>query len=223
MKSRGFTLVELLVALFVMAVMAAMAWQGVDAMARTRTAGQARMEQALRLDTVMTQWEQDFAALHDVDGEVSFGFDGAVMHLTRRAHDANGVRLVIWKLRNGELQRWVGPAVTQMAALQEQWMRSLQFVGTEPGHMTVLKGVASIQLHCYRNNAWSNCQSSADVDTGKGPPGQPPSTPGGPPQPPAPRKLLPTGVRLVLSFTGDPLQGSLTRDVMLPAQQVTVP
>ena len=75
MKARGFTLVEVLVALFIMAVMAGLAWRGIDGMARARDAGQQRMEQALRLDTVMTHWEQDIAALQDVGGDLSFRFD----------------------------------------------------------------------------------------------------------------------------------------------------
>lgn len=219
-QARGFTLVELLVALFIMAMMAAMAWQGVDSMTRTRDAGQQRMEQTLRLDTVMTQWEQDFAALHDVGGDLSFGFDGAAVRLTRRADDG-GVRLVVWQLRNGELQRWAGPAVTRVGELQEQWMRSLQFVGTEPGQLRALQGVASLQLYCYRNNAWSNCQSTGDVSVTPGAGGRPPAeaapgTPGGPQQ------LLPSGVRLTLGFAGPVLQGTLTRDVMLPPQQQPV-
>ena len=38
-RARGFTLVEVLVALAIMALLATMAWQGVDAMARTRESG----------------------------------------------------------------------------------------------------------------------------------------------------------------------------------------
>jgi general secretion pathway protein J len=211
MKPRGFTLVEVLVALFVMAVMAAMAWQGVDAIARTRDAGQQRMEDTLRLDTVVTQWEQDFNALHDVGGDLSFRFDGAAVRLTRRAEEG-GVRLVVWQLRNGELLRWAGPGVTRVGELQEQWMRSQQFLGNEPGQLRMLRGVTAMQLYCYRNNAWSNCQSTGDVARP-----QPPAAPGTAPQP-RQGEILPSGVRLVLGFSGTPLQGALTRDDMLPPQ-----
>ena len=38
MAQRGFTLVEVLVALLIMAVMATMAWQGVDGIVRARSA-----------------------------------------------------------------------------------------------------------------------------------------------------------------------------------------
>ena len=57
----GFTLVEVLVAMVVMAIMAGMAWQGVDGIVRTRSASQARLEQTLRLNTVIAQWDRDLA------------------------------------------------------------------------------------------------------------------------------------------------------------------
>ena len=44
----GFTLVEVLVALALMAVLAGMAWQGLDGISRARTASQQRVEQTLR-------------------------------------------------------------------------------------------------------------------------------------------------------------------------------
>ena len=210
-NERGFTLVELLVALFVMAVMAAMAWQGVDGMARTREAGQQRMEQTLRLDTVMTQWEQDVAAVHDIGGsEMSFRFDGSALRLVRRTEDGAGLRLVVWQLRDGRLLRWAGPTVTRLRDLQEQWMRSLQFLGTEPGQLRALEGVASLQMYCYWN-AWSNCQSTGDVAQ-TGPDGAARN-----------QQALPAGVRMTIAFTGPVLTGTLTRDLMLPPQPPAAP
>ena len=49
---RGFTLVEVLVALVVMATMAAMAWRGIDALVRSREIAQVRLAQTARLQTV---------------------------------------------------------------------------------------------------------------------------------------------------------------------------
>ena len=58
----GFTLVEVLVALLIMAVIAGMGWQGVSAMARSREIGSATSERVLRLSALVGQWEQDLAA-----------------------------------------------------------------------------------------------------------------------------------------------------------------
>ena len=58
-RARGFTLVELLVALFAMALLSAMAWQGLESVLKAREASRGAVEQAGRLATVLTQWEQD--------------------------------------------------------------------------------------------------------------------------------------------------------------------
>lgn len=204
-KHRGFTLIEVLVALFVMALLAAMAWRGVDGISRTRTAGQERMELTLRLDTVLMQWEQDLTALHDSVAVPPLAFNGATLRLTRRTE--GGVQLVVWSLREGEWLRWAGPSITRAGELQDQWVRSQQFLGTEARQLHALKGVSGWQLYCFRGSTWSNCQSSGDVVQA---PGKGASAPQ--------RQQLPTGVRLVLSFSGSPLQGSLTRDIVLTPQ-----
>ena len=62
---RGFTLVEVLVALLIMGVIAAMAWQGVDGMVRSRDISAARLDQQLRLQSVIAQWEADLDQVQD--------------------------------------------------------------------------------------------------------------------------------------------------------------
>lgn len=209
---RGFTLVEVLVAMTVMALMAVMAWQGVDGIVRSRNASQVRLEQTLRLNTVMAQWEQDLASIQDNPSvPQAIACDGASVRLTRRTPD--GLQIVAWSLRpddsGGAWVRWAGPAVTTVGALQDSWLRSLQLQGGEPGSLKTLTGVQGWQVYFYRNNGWSNCQSSGDVVQGT--PG-PPGTPGLP----APRTQLPDGVRMVMSFVpGNGLNGDLTRDTLV--------
>jgi general secretion pathway protein J len=209
---RGFTLVEVLVAMTVMALMAVMAWQGVDGIVRSRNASQVRLEQTLRLNTVMAQWEQDLASIQDnPSAPQAIACDGASVRLTRRTPD--GLQIVAWSLRpddsGGAWVRWAGPAVTTVGALQDSWLRSLQLQGGEPGSLKTLTGVQGWQVYFYRNNGWSNCQSSGDVVQGT------PGTPGTPGLP-APRTQLPDGVRMVMSFVpGNGLNGDLTRDTLV--------
>ena len=87
----GFTLVEVLVAMVVMAIMAVMAWQGVDGIVRTRDASQARLEQTLRLNTVMAQWEQDLASMQvSLVVPYTVACDGASVRFVRRTPDGSG-------------------------------------------------------------------------------------------------------------------------------------
>jgi general secretion pathway protein J len=203
MRTRGFTLVEVLVALMVMALLAVMAWQGVDGIMRTRQRSQTRLDQVLRMNTVLAQWEQDLLSVQDTRSVPALNFDGATLRLTRQT--PTGVQIVAWSLRNGAWWRWAGPAVTTAHELQDQWLVSQQLLGSEPGQLRVLEGLAAVQLYFYRVNGWANAQSSGDVA---------PSEVAA--SAPAARETLPTGVRLVLSFAeGGSLSGQLTRDIQL--------
>jgi general secretion pathway protein J len=218
---RGFTLVEVLVALLVMAVMATMAWQGVDGIVRARSASEGKVDRLLRLNTVLAQWEQDLAAIEDTDIVPPLTFDGSTLRLTRRG-DA-GVQLVAWSLRDGSWLRWPGPQVRTTHELQDAWLRSLQLNGSEPQQLRALQGVAQWQVYFFRGNAWSNAQSSADVDQVRVP-APPASGAGGAAGAggavaAAPRTVLPSGVRVVLDFAdGSGFNGGLTRDIRLGPQ-----
>jgi general secretion pathway protein J len=213
----GFTLVEVLVAMMIMAILAVMAWQGVDGIVRTRDASQVRLEQTLRLNTVLAQWEHDLSALQHSGAVDAFDFDGATVRLTRRAE--RGLQVVTWSLLpaaegvagGGTLLRWAGAPATSVSELQQTWMRTLQFQGVEPGQLPTLKGVAQWQLQCaYSSGAgqgaanWANCQSSANVA---------PPAPGASVPASVQRRALPDIVRLIIDFSGGDLNGTLTRDV----------
>jgi len=202
----GFTLVEVLVALSLMAVLAGMAWQGLDGISRARTASQGSVEQTLRLNTVLAQWEQDLQSVFDTNLVPALAFDGATLRLVRRQPD--GLQVVAWSLREQRWLRWTGPIVTRPAALQESWLVSQQLLGNEAAQLRMQEGLASWQVYFYRGNAWSNAQSSAGAAT--------PAA--GASAPIAARTPLPTGVRVVLGFEGGGLAGNLTRDVLLAPQ-----
>jgi general secretion pathway protein J len=229
--AQGFTLVEVLVALTVMAVLAGMAWQGIDAMARTREASQTAVDRTLRLGSVLAQWEADLQALSATAVVPALQFDGQGLRLTREA--AGGVRVVVWSLRpaggQGLWQRWQGPTVTDVTSLREQWLQSQQLLGNEPGTITMLDGALSLQVYFHRDNAWTNAQSSGDLataqpaeggtnaSTGAGSAsgsGVNAGTGGGASAATPAQEKLPNAVRLVLNLA----PGALTRDILLGPQ-----
>jgi len=199
MRSRGFTLVEVLVALLIMSIMAAMGWQGIDGMIRARDASQGAAEGTLRMTTVVAQWERDLGSLFESPAAPAIAFDGATLRLVRES--PNGAQVVAWSLREGVWRRWVSPAVLRAADLQQAWLRSQQLLGNEEDQVQLLDGATDWQIYFFRGNAWSNAQSSADL--------APPQAASAPQ-----RAVLPNGVRLVLNL-GD---RRLTRDVMLGPQ-----
>jgi general secretion pathway protein J len=208
-RTRGFTLIEVLVAMTIMAIVAIMSWQGVDGIVRARTASQLRLEQVLRVSSVLAQWEQDLDSAQDSGVLPSaMAFDGASMRVTRRV--PGGLQMVVWSLRGGTWLRWAGPVVTTAAELQQNWMSSQQFLGSEVGQLRTLTNLTDWQVYYYRGNAWTNAQSSADPTQ---------ATPGQPPPPSGITTPLPQGVRLVLSFgEGSGFSGNVTRDVTIGPQ-----
>ncbi|MEO5880865.1 MAG: prepilin-type N-terminal cleavage/methylation domain-containing protein [Caldimonas sp.] len=201
-RQPGFTLIEVLVAMVIMAIMSLMAWQGVDGIVRARDSNQVRLEQTLRLETVISQWEQDLASLQQTTAVPALTCDGQTVRITRRAE--GGMQVVAWSLRpdssSAMWQRWAGPAVTTTTALQEMWFRTQQFQGSETGQLKALSGLDQWQVYFFQGNAWANCQSSGDVAAASG----------------VQRQVLPSGVRLVLVFApGSGLRGSLVRDTLL--------
>jgi general secretion pathway protein J len=151
---------------------------------------------------VIAQWEQDLAAIQATTAVPALTCDGQNVRIVRRAE--GGLQVVAWALRpdstNSMWQRWASQPVTTTNGLQENWMRTTQFQGSEPGQLRTLGGLEQWQVYFFRNNAWSNCQSTGDVASAGG--AAPPTL------------ALPLGVRIVLSFApGSGLNGSLVRDV----------
>ena len=210
----GFTLVEVLVALVIMATMAVMAWRGIDALLKSRDIAQGHLDQTMRLQTVVAQWELDLRALQDSQVTAPLSFDGASLRLTRQ--QPLGMQVVVWSVRGGRMLRWEGPVVQTVAALTESVERSQQLLGEEATQLKALEGVAGWQLFYYRGNGWSNAQSSDDVATEAAPPASAASGAVGPAKM---RAVQPTGVRMVLQFgKGSGFNGPLTREIVLGPQ-----
>ena len=214
----GFTLVEVLVALLAMAILASLSWQGLDGIMRARDATRDALDRTVRLATVVTQWEQDLQALFDTAVVPALAFDGQTLRLTRRV-DA-GVALVAWSVRGGVWQRWAGPVFTRGGELQQGWLRSFQLLGNEPGHLQLADAASEWQIYFHRGGAWTNAQSSGDLQQPLAPAAAASAADGedggdsgggGTAVPTVPREVLPDAVRLVITLDGR----TLTRDIAL--------
>lgn len=184
--ARGFTLVEVLVALVIMAVLAGLAWRGLDGIVRSRDIGSDVLDRSLRINAVVTQWEQDLMAVQETGAVPPISFDGQSLRLTRRVE--GGVALVVWSVRGGTWQRWVAPVSTRALELGEYWLRSQQLLGNEPGQQNLAEA-SDWQVYFFRGNAWTNAQSTGDfqqVDMNRFLPPPSAAPPASPPPAPAP-------------------------------------
>jgi general secretion pathway protein J len=220
---RGFTLVELLVALFAMALLAIMSWRGLDGMTRAQAQTEARADEVLSLQVGLAQWAADLDALMELPPAKALDWNGRVLRMTRRGTGsvADGVLVVAWTRRvvngNGTWLRWQSPQVTTRGQLDEQWLRAdtwSQSPGDEERRREVaVTPLAEWQLFYFRENAWTNPQSS-DASSVR-PVGT--QVPGAPALPLPAAPVLPDGVRLVLTLPpGQAISGTLTRDWVRP-------
>lgn len=217
---RGFTLVELLVALFAMALLAIMSWRGLDGMTRAQAQTEARADEVLTLQVGLAQWAADLDAMIELSGAPPIDWNGRVLRLTRRgtAAPANGVVVVGWSWRivegGGTWLRWQSPPVATRDELARQWNKAdlwSQNPGDEEKRYEVaVTPLQEWQIFYFRENAWTNPQSS-DVTTAAAP-----ATPASGAAA-APTVVVPDGVRLVLTLPeGQALSGTLTRDWVRP-------
>jgi general secretion pathway protein J len=217
-RDRGFTLVELLVALFALALLATLSWRGLDGMVRAREQTEARADDVLTLQTGLSQWAADLEAIVEFPPLPGLDWNGRVLRLTRRSslEPQEGARVVAWTRRDGQWLRWQSPPLTTRGDLDAAWQQA-DFWSQNPGDALRRQEVAisplqEWQIFFFRNDSWTNPLSSegASPDDGAQPPGRP--VPPG-----VPASTLPQGVRLVLDLPpGRAIAGRLQRDWVRP-------
>ena len=136
MKQRGFTLVEVLVGLALMAVLAVLSWRGLDTMVRTRDSTQARIDAVAAAQIGLSQWRADLNAMHGVPGVLggnSLAWDGRVMRLLRRSgspqaqgQDA-GLQVTAWTVRDGQWRRWQSADLRNRVQIDQAWSEAAQW------------------------------------------------------------------------------------------------
>ncbi len=209
--TKGFTLIEVLVAIAIMAVMALMSWRGLDAMLHTQTRLQQRADQVRTLQAGLAQWQTDLNRIATLQGVASWDWDGKVLRMTREAAPTeDGVRVVAWTWRQdarrnggGDWLRWQSTPLHTRADWQDAWQNARTWSQSPTAPLRTaeisIHPLAGWQLFVHRGGAWTNPLSSdATSDS-------------------TPKDRLPDGVRLVLTLPDTtPVASALTLDWMRP-------
>ena len=167
--TKGFTLVEVLVALASMAWLAWMGWQGIDTLVRSRETTQSRIEAQALVQVSLLQWRTDLTAwqpMPDLVNGQGMDWDGRVFRLVRRStiiqhtsHDP-GLQVVGWRVSGGHWLRWQSMPFTQHADFQHAWADARAWGQSQdamvPQRVTQLMPLQSWEMFHYRLNAWSH-------------------------------------------------------------------
>ena len=167
-RDRGLTLIELLVALTVLALLAVMGWRGVDGLLRTRETVQAHTATLLGWQTALAQWQADWdawaAATIDPGGDVPrWSASAQTVRLLRRsavnAQGPAGWQVVAWAATDGGTRwtRWQSPALTDTTQLAVYWAAAAQRVRDEGVRTVAIDGW---NLQVWADGAW---QPAADT------------------------------------------------------------
>ena len=217
-RQGGFTLIEVLVALVAMALLAVMSWRALDGMSRVQQQTETRADDVLTLQVGLAQWAADLDAIVDMPNMTTLDWNGRVLRMGRRSTSApaDGVLVVGWTRRvvngRGMWLRWQSPQAFTRGDFSEAWLKA-DVWSQNPGVEEMAREVAIVplddwQIFFYRENAWTNPQSSAAKTT----PAGVPALPGAIAQ-----TVLPEGVRLVLTLpASQAINGALTRDWVRP-------
>ena len=162
----GFTLVELLVALFAMSLLAVMSWRGLDGMTRAQVQTAARADEVLTLQVGLAQWAADLDALVQLPQLTALDWNGRVLRLTRAgaASVADGVLVVAWTRREingaGTWLRWQTAPLTTRGQVQEAWQQAdiwSQNPGDQERRLEVaVTPLEEWQIFYHRGDAWTN-------------------------------------------------------------------
>lgn len=218
--SDGFTLIELMVSIFIMSLLALMSWRGIDGMARAQEISRERADAVATMQTALSQWQSDLDHMLPAYNNTAIDYDGRVVRIVRD-YGSTELRVVAWGKRiiDGQTRwlRWQSQAATTRFELESALTQAAQW-GARPtdaqfAQEVSLATIDDLQIFYYRNDAWSNPLSNASSSAVAPPPVATPPTPGAPTGTAPP----PDGVRLVLKLSaGQALAGTLVRDWVQP-------
>jgi general secretion pathway protein J len=179
-KQNGFTLVELLVAITILAFIAVMSWRGLDGIIRSRQALTAQMDQTRGAQLAFAQLQNDLEQLSDktqigdrprlVADEYSMVFVRNVL----AEGEPTRVQAVSYRIREGVLIRKESVATRDLRQLDMLWQAALADTG--PASAVALQGgVVKMTSRIWEAGGWqpapvpANANSSVSAGAGAPP------------------------------------------------------
>jgi len=195
-RQSGLTLVELLVAITILAFIAVLGWRGLDSIVRTRVALTTNLEQTRGMQLTFAQLQSDCAHLAEaamLPNRIPVLIEQNRLKLVRTVFADNQpshLQVVTYQVRDGVLSRRESAETRNLNELDKFWIDGTSSSSTD---VRLLSDVASLDMRLWIKDGWRS-----GVETLV----PPPATPAGSPTPLRAKVIPPTGLELSLKLEG---------------------